>query len=67
VELLLNNATVSAESSELDACFALWRRLADEPGAAGGERWGADWARLTMAVSDNTSLCLQAYMDRIAG
>ncbi|EFN54548.1 hypothetical protein CHLNCDRAFT_135335 [Chlorella variabilis] len=33
--LVLDNASVSAESAELDQCLALWRRL-QEDGAAGG-------------------------------
>lgn len=59
--LVLDNASVAAESSDLEAALSLWRRVAEQ------ERWSGDWARLAMAASDFSALCLQEYMDRIAG
>ncbi|KAL6770951.1 GWD2 [Auxenochlorella protothecoides x Auxenochlorella symbiontica] len=61
VILILDNASVAAESSDLEAALSLWRRVAEQ------ERWSGDWARLAMAASDFSALCLQEYMDRIAG
>lgn len=63
---MLDNASVAAESAELDQCLALWRRLQDH-GEAAGPRWGADWALLAMAAADNTALCLEHYCDTLAG
>jgi hypothetical protein len=66
IVLVLDNASVAAESSELDQCLALWRRL-QEQGEGAGPRWGADWALLAMAAADNTALCLEHYCDTLAG
>ena len=61
ITLVLDNARVASESADLAACFELWERVGAQ------ERWTPAWARLAMAAADNTSLCLQAYMDTLAG
>ncbi|KAL4424419.1 hypothetical protein ABPG77_005662 [Micractinium sp. CCAP 211/92] len=60
--LVLDNASVAAESEELRQCMALWRRVQE---GAGGDRWGRDWSLLAMAAADNTALCLEHYCDSI--
>lgn len=61
VQLVLDNATVATESEEFSACLAFWRKASDLP------RWSASWATPVMAASEHTALCLESYMDRIAG
>lgn len=61
IQLVLENASVAAESEDLGAALSFWRRVAS------GERWTQDWAQLAMAGADFTALCLEHYSDQISG
>jgi alpha-glucan,water dikinase len=62
VQMVLDNAGVAAESEELAACGALWRRVGETPG-----RWSdRGWGQLALAAADNVALCLEGYADGIA-
>lgn len=55
VILVLENAQLSVERSDFQACLENWYRLRDSMD------WSPEWARRALAAAEATSLCLQDF------